>query len=376
MDPAVRVAVVQSDNRRGAVAEALALIADDVPRVVAPHTLIKPNLVSHKSQLPSTHADTLSCALDFVLASGAERVTVAEGASDAHAGFERMGYHRECWGRPVSFFDINRDEADWEPLELVATDGTPLTARLSRTVATADCRVSLALMKTHVTAMVTHSLKNMLSSIHPADRVMMHGHRGGGNGYRGLKGLIVEFLKGDNPLVRALTRGMGHARRLKHRLRGLDDPRGWEQLSPSDLAFLGTVVAMTRNLVRLNRRVKPHLSVVDGFVAMHGEGPRHGTPAKLGVVVAGADAVAVDAVSAAIMGFQPRQISYLTYAETAGLGVIDLDAIQILGDPLATVRRRLVPHSNFAVQRHWDHLPDATLRGPHVRLARRTVRAR
>ena len=47
-------------------------------------------------------------------------MTVAEGASDATAGFERFGYRRECWGRPVEFFDINRDETDWEPLELVA----------------------------------------------------------------------------------------------------------------------------------------------------------------------------------------------------------------------------------------------------------------
>ena len=53
-------------------------------------------------------------------------------------------------------------------------------------------------MKTHVTAMVTFGLKNMLSSIHPADRIMMHGHAGGGNGYRGWKRLAVEFLKGDS----------------------------------------------------------------------------------------------------------------------------------------------------------------------------------
>ena len=37
MDDAIKVAVVQGDRRRGAVAQALALIADDVRSAVAPH---------------------------------------------------------------------------------------------------------------------------------------------------------------------------------------------------------------------------------------------------------------------------------------------------------------------------------------------------
>jgi hypothetical protein len=89
---------------------------------------------------------------------------------------------------------------------------------------------------------------------------------------------------------------------------------------------------------------------------------------KLGVVVAGTDAIAVDAVAAAVMGFEPRRIGFLALAHEAGLGVADLDAITILGDPIARVRRRFVPHSNDALQRHWDRVPiagAAALRGPH-----------
>ena len=103
---------------------------------------------------------------------------------------------------------------------------------------------------------------------------------------------------------------------------------------------------MNRNLVALSRVAKPHISVVDGFVAMHREGPRHGTPIKLGTVVAGTDAVAVDAVAAAVMGFDPMRVGYLEYAHEAGLGIADLDAIAIVGDPIASVARRCVPHSN------------------------------
>ena len=367
------VAVVRGSTRRGAVAQALALIADDLRAAVTPKVLIKPNLVSHRVQLPSTHADTLAATLDALIAAGATEITVAEGASDATAGFARFGYHRETWSRPVRFLDLNREEDAWEPLELTSVDGAPMTARLSRTIATSGCRVSLALAKTHVTSMVTLSLKNMLSSIHPADRIMMHGHAGGGNGYRGWKRPIVEFLKGDSPVVNALTRSMGRVKNARNAVRAIAlrgrDP--FATLKPAELGYLQSVEAMNRNLVALSRRAGPHLSIVDGWVGMHREGPRHGTPIPLGVVIAGTDAVAVDAVAAAVMGFDPLRIGYLQYAHDAGLGIVDLERVRVLGDPIVQVRRVFVPHSNHAIQRHWHRLaalaPAASYQGPHVR---------
>lgn len=362
-----RVAVVRSDNRRGAMAQALALIAEDLRTHMAPGVLLKPNLVSHQRQLPSTHADALSAVADAVFAAGAQTAIIAEGASDATAGFERFGFHREMHGRPVRFFDINRDETDWVPLSLSAIDGSPLQARVSKTIAESPYRVSIALAKTHVTSIVTLSLKNMLSSIHPKDRVMMHGTRGGGNGYTGWKRFAVEFLKGDSAMVNSLTRAMGRARLLKHQYEGANQDDAWKHFTGKDLGYLRSVEAMNRNLVSLAGCVKPHLSVIDGFVGMHREGPRHGTPIKLGVAIVGTDAVAVDAVASAVMGFDPLGIGYLTYAEAAGLGTADLDAIEVLGDPIASVRKKFVPHSNHAIARHWNRL--AVLRGPHVRIS-------
>jgi uncharacterized protein (DUF362 family) len=366
MDRPVNVAVVHGGDRRGAVAEALALVARGVRRAVAPRVLIKPNLVSHTYQLPSTHRDTFAAAIDAVFSAGVEQVTVAEGATDATTGFERFGFLREAEGLPVRFVDLNREETRWEPMELRSVDGAPLVARVSRTVTASPCRVSLALAKTHVTSGVTLSLKNMLSSIHPDDRVMMHGHAGGGNGYAGWRRLAVELLKGDNRAVNALTRLMGRVRNARNAWRAArakGDP--FQALTPPELGYLRSVEAMNHNLVALARATKPHVSVVDGFVGMQREGPRHGTPIRLGVVVAGTDAVAVDAVAAAVMGFEPRSIGYLVYAHEAGLGEIDLDRITILGDPIASVRRRFVPHSNHAIQRHWHRLGRPAVRGPH-----------
>ncbi len=71
------------------------------------------------------------------------------------------------------------------------------------------------------------------------------------------------------------------------------------------------------------------------------------------------------------MGFDPRSIGYLAYAQAAGLGAIDLDQIEILGDPIATVARRFVPHSNHALQRHWPRL-SATAAVPRPHFGRST----
>jgi uncharacterized protein (DUF362 family) len=148
-------------------------------------------------------------------------------------------------------------------------------------------------------------------------------------------------------------------------------------MKPAELAYLRSVEAMNRNLVALARRTRPHLSVIDGWVGMHREGPRHGTPLRLGVVVAGTDAVAVDAVATAVMGFDPREIGYLRYAHEAGLGVADLQRINVVGDPIAQVQRRFVPHSNHVIQQHWRRLskPTATHHGPHIVTPARAGRA-
>ena len=373
MSRKVKVAVVRAGERRKAVAWALALVADDLDACVTPRCLVKPNLVSHKYQRPSTHADTLAATLDALVDAGAADITVAEGASDASAGFARFGLDRAASNFPARFFDINRDETEWEPLELRGVDGQTRVARVSRTVTSSPCRVSLALAKTHVTSGLTLSLKNMLSSIHPHDRVMMHGHAAGGNGAEGWKRHVVEFLKGDNAAVKHLTRLMGRVRNLQAGIKGrrLGGRDPFEALTRSELGFLRSVEAMNHNLVDLAAKTKPHVSVVDGFLAMHREGPRHGTPLALRTVIAGTDAVAVDAVAAAVMGFDPRDFGFLVHAEEAGLGTADLAEIEIVGDPIAAVRRRCVPHSNHSVQRHWRRLSESpALRSPHPASAR------
>jgi uncharacterized protein (DUF362 family) len=59
---------------------------------------------------------------------------------------------------------------------------------------------------------------------------------------------------------------------------------------------------------------KRYFSVVDGIVAMEGNGPVAGDRREAGLIVAGANPVAVDAVCARVMGFDPQRLALLRRA--------------------------------------------------------------
>jgi uncharacterized protein (DUF362 family) len=73
-------------------------------------------------------------------------------------------------------------------------------------------------------------------------------------------------------------------------------------------------------------------AVMDGTTAGNGPGPRTMFPEIKNVVLASADQVAIDAVAAKLMGFDPLSIPYIRLAHDAGLGIGDPREIDIVGD--------------------------------------------
>jgi len=67
-------------------------------------------------------------------------------------------------------------------------------------------------------------------------------------------------------------------------------------------------------IVGINKVLRPHLTVVDGIVALG----RH--PIKLGLLIAGTSPFAVDWVASQIMGYNPSSIKFLEIARREGLG--------------------------------------------------------
>lgn len=77
----------------------------------------------------------------------------------------------------------------------------------------------------------------------------------------------------------------------------------------------------------------PDLQIIDGTNAIEGNGPCHGGQLrKLGKLIAGNDAVAVDAVIARMMGVNPKDLSFLKVARDRGLGKLDEADIAIDGE--------------------------------------------
>jgi hypothetical protein len=71
---------------------------------------------------------------------------------------------------------------------------------------------------------------------------------------------------------------------------------------------------------------------MDGTTAGNGPGPRTMFPVVKNVMLASADQVAIDAVAAKLMGFDPMSIEYIRVAHEDGLGVGDPRDITVVGD--------------------------------------------
>lgn len=91
----------------------------------------------------------------------------------------------------------------------------------------------------------------------------------------------------------------------------------------------------SRVLVDLYSAFRPRLSMVDAIVAMEGEGPGSGKTKKIGAVLVGEDAVAVDAVMAQLINVNPQYIDTCQAAAERGLGISNLKQIEILGDGMS-----------------------------------------
>lgn len=105
----------------------------------------------------------------------------------------------------------------------------------------------------------------------------------------------------------------------------------------------------------LGKVIRQDMIVVDGVVAMEGNGPLVGNPVQLGVVVAGVDPVAVDSTCARIMGFDPKEVKHLVRAVEMGVGSMDAE---VVGTPVEEVARKFLrPYSVKAVFRTFRILP-------------------
>jgi len=285
--------------------------------------LIKPNLVKADCPYAITHPEALKVVLAMIRERYSGQLVVAEGCAEepTHEFFKMQGFDRLAAEFNARLVDLNAD--DPVPVTIFNKHEKRVRVSLARTVIESDCRISLSIPKTHNVVPVTLTIKNMvMGSL--------------------LNRRLVDY-NGKHPLVDRIGRvvfGAGN---------------GWG--SDKNAMHQGYPI-FNINLARLAPLVFPHLSILDGYISMEGEGPLRGAPVPWRIAMAGIDPLAVDVFASHLMGFELPKIGYLSYCSLLGLGCSELERLDVVGNVLPQqVTREFTPHSDYPAQIHWQH-PD------------------
>jgi uncharacterized protein (DUF362 family) len=238
--------------------------------------VLKPNLVEHHpGKVINTDPRFVEAVIEICKAEGAASIIVAEGPGhwrNVQFLVEQSGLGEVLRRQNVPFVDLNHDEPA-KLLNLGRLTGLDYLY-LANTVVDTDVLISLPKLKTHHWAGATLSLKNLFGV---------------------LPGICYGWPKNEL------------------HWRGIPN-------SIIDIALTNT----------------PHLAIVDGIIGMEGDGPLNGVARPMGVVVMGADLVAVDATCCRLMGIDPRRVPYLILGEQKKLGRLRENEIPQLGESIAS----------------------------------------
>ncbi|MEN3011036.1 MAG: DUF362 domain-containing protein [Candidatus Bipolaricaulaceae bacterium] len=161
------------DRYRAVRALLAAWAAEEGDRIAGKTVLVKPNCVSARREVASTHAATVRAALEVLAQLRPKRLILGEGSSeDTLQAFRNFGYlpWAEAFGAEV--LDLNADECVWR--EIYDAQGNPIPVRVAKT-ALESFRVSLALPKTHDYVIVTLGIKNLvMGAIPKPDKPKVH----------------------------------------------------------------------------------------------------------------------------------------------------------------------------------------------------------
>jgi len=285
-----RVALTTGEDRANLAFSGLKQFGRQIAAAIGnKRVIVKPNNVSIDTQLAASHAQNLEGILEFLKSIGKTDVVIAESAAGGPTldGFANFKYNAVAAKYGARLMDL-----DQEGFELLycfdETDFRPHACRMSKVLLDPNnFIISAAKFKTHDRVLATLSLKNIVvgAPIKDAGFAWGPGARPG--------------AKNDKPI----THGSG--------FRGIN-----------------------YNLFALAPRLHPHLSVIDGYEGMEGEGPVGGTPVQHRVCVVSPDWLAADRVAVELMGIDFKNVGYLNFCGQARMGETDLEKIEVLGPAL------------------------------------------
>jgi uncharacterized protein (DUF362 family) len=99
-------------------------------------------------------------------------------------------------------------------------------------------------------------------------------------------------------------------------------------------------------IVGINKVLKPHLTVVDGLVALG----KH--PIRLNLIMAGVDPFSIDWVASKIMGYNPRKVKFLKIAKKEKLG--SPDGIVTTGESIEDIAKVFPKNGIISTSLLWN----------------------
>lgn len=244
--------------------------------------VIKPNMVVTNNELCATHKDALRALLEFMKPIYKGQIIIAESSSSVNSsdGFKNYGYTDLEKDYDIKFVDLN-STGPGKPYYILDRNLHLDRIEVANIFANPDYYVmSICRPKTHNSVVMTGGIKNiiMAAPLNPG------------------------ILKGDRPVSYKRNMHSGGPRFLHY------------------------------NMFLLMQYIRPDFTIIDGVEGMEGNGPIAGTPVDHRIALAGFDSVAVDSMCARLMGVPLENVGYLNYCASAGIGNMDLDKIDIVGD--------------------------------------------
>jgi len=276
------------------------------------------------------HPDVIGATVSLMAGAGARRVRLLESSLNPSPSLEAFMLKAKWNPRDfasaapnVEFEDTNYAGPSGKFVRFKVPGGGMLfeSYDLNHSYADCDVYVSLAKLKEHATAGVTLSMKNSF-------------------------GITPCIIYGAGAGIDEPAQVVKGARAMLHDGSRQPSKVAVAEKDPSSPRVPGFRVPRVTADLAAARPI--HLAVIDGIHTMAGgEGPWVGgtRPVHAGLLVAGTNCVTVDAVSTALMGFDPMADhgtapfehcdSTLKLAETLGLGTRNLKSIDVLGVPIA-----------------------------------------
>ena len=109
------------------------------------------------------------------------------------------------------------------------------------------------------------------------------------------------------------------------------------------------------DLLAIQKEIHPGIfTVMDGTVCGDGNCPRTMVPKIKNFILASDDSVAIDAISAKMMGYDPMRIRFIRLAHERGLGIGDPRQIDIIGEDISRVNFGFITGKSPVI--FWDQV--------------------